>query len=189
MEYKKEVWKEIEELDNCYKISNKGRIMNKKTNKILSIKNSKGWYLTFRAYVNGKRYTVRPHRLVAKYFIPNPNNYNEINHIDMNKQNNCVENLEWCNRKYNINEAIKKKPQMINGIIKYNKYKKSFNKYGYIYQFDKDMNFINKYLSPNEAYKITGVCSRNILHCINHQEGRKQAGGYIWIKESEVVNK
>lgn len=57
-----------------------------------------------------------------------------------------------------------------------------------IYQYDKNMNFIKKYYSPSEASEITGICCRNILHVINHQEGRKQAGGFIWLSEREVVN-
>ena len=57
-----------------------------------------------------------------------------------------------------------------------------------IYQYSTNMEFIAKYNSSKEASKHTGVCSRNILHCINHKEGRTQAGGFKWIKESEVVN-
>lgn len=54
---------------------------------------------------NGKAKTVYIHRLVAEAFIPNPNNYNEVNHIDENKTNNTIENLEWASHKTNVNHA------------------------------------------------------------------------------------
>lgn len=47
------------------------------------------------------------HRLVAEHFLPNPNNYTEINHIDGNRHNNCADNLEWCNHKENIQHCWK----------------------------------------------------------------------------------
>jgi hypothetical protein len=52
---------------------------------------------------SGKMHRVLVHRLVAKAFIPNPNNFAQVNHKDENTLNNCVDNLEWCNSKYNCN--------------------------------------------------------------------------------------
>ena len=123
---------------------------------------------------------------MAKAFIPNPNNLPEVNHKDLNKQNNIVSNLEWCTQSYNVLHGIKNGTNTMRGTDKYNK-EKAHKKYGYIYQYDANMKYINRYYSPLEASNKTGVCHRNILHCINHQEGRTQAGGYKWFKESEVV--
>lgn len=68
-------------------------------------------YVKVSLWVNKKVKTIKIHRLVAKYFVPNPYNYKEVNHKDENKTNNHAENLEWCTRKYNVNygERSKKK--------------------------------------------------------------------------------
>ena len=56
---------------------------------------------------NKKRKTYRVHRLIAKTFIENPQNKKEVNHIDGNKSNNCISNLEWCTRKENLQQSYK----------------------------------------------------------------------------------
>lgn len=67
----------------------------------------KNGYFAVNLYKNGKSNHFYIHRLVAAAFIPNPNNYKYINHIDCNKTNNTVHNLEWCTQKHNIHEAMK----------------------------------------------------------------------------------
>lgn len=63
-----------------------------------------GYYqVSFR--INGKRKYARVHRLIAEAMLPNPNNYKQVNHIDGNKLNNNLSNLEWCNNSYNTKEA------------------------------------------------------------------------------------
>lgn len=181
-----EIWKPVKGFEDKYEISNLGKVKNKITNHIFKNTNQYGNYFSMVLYDGEKRKSVKIHRLVAQAFIPNPNNFKYVNHKDMNKQNNCVNNLEWCTQSYNTRHAISNGANTMSGFNKYNK-NKAHKKYGYIYQFDKNDNFIAKYYSPLEASKITGVCSRNILQVINHEEGRKQAGGYIWLKESEVV--
>lgn len=102
-----EVWRKVDFLPSHFEISNKGRIKNTKTNNILKgWKNPKG-YLVISICVNNKTTTHLKHRLVAKAFIPNPNNYDQVNHINGNKLDNTVSNLEWCNNTHNITEAYK----------------------------------------------------------------------------------
>lgn len=64
-------------------------------------------YLQVKFTINNKEYRKYIHRMVAEAFIPNPNNYTDVNHKDGNKQNNTVENLEWVSRSQNIAHAIK----------------------------------------------------------------------------------
>lgn len=61
-----------------------------------------GYYQVARRIGGRKSYHIRVHRLYAILFIPNPNNYKYINHIDSNKQNNELSNLEWCTNSYNV---------------------------------------------------------------------------------------
>lgn len=191
MNYKKERWRDIEELKNKYEISDYGRIRRKDNHKFRSQNfSNKNYYITMRFYIDGKWFTLRPHRLVAKYFVDNPNNYDTVNHKDMDKHNNYYKNLEWCTQKYNQNEAMRIKPQMIDGLKNYNQYLKTKR----VVQYDKDDNFMAIYPSAAMAERITGVCSRNILQVANkipfNSKGslRKSAGGYKWKFESEVIS-
>lgn len=183
----KEIWKPIKDFETKYEISNKGRIRNLRTGNILKMTNQYGDYFRIVLYDEAKKKSCYIHRLVAEHFIDNPYKYPCINHKDLNKQNNDASNLEWCTYSYNSKDAILKGANTMSGFNKYNK-NKFKNKYGKIFQCDRDKNVINIFDSLNEAHNKTGVCARNILHCINHQEGRTQAGGYIWESEKEVMN-
>lgn len=89
-------WYPLDEFPNSqYEINKAGEIRNKKTGLILKGTISKDGYLAYLLSIDGKSYRRLAHVLVAKQFIPNPNNYPIVNHIDENKLNPCVDNLEW----------------------------------------------------------------------------------------------
>lgn len=93
-----EIWKEIENLNGKYLISNYGNVKSLYINKILKAGYNNGYLM-----VNLKSKMYYIHRLVATYFIENTNNKKQVNHLDLNKSNNSIENLEWCSAKENTN--------------------------------------------------------------------------------------
>ena len=97
-------WIELKENDK-YEINECGIVRNKKTKRPLKYWKTTIGYYTVCLFRNGNQKTYYIHRLIANNFIKNPNNYNEVNHIDGNKQNNSINNLEWCTHKHNMQEA------------------------------------------------------------------------------------
>lgn len=95
-----EEWKILNENKN-YAISSNGNLKNIKTNTIRKLKLGTNGYLNTSITINKKVKTVYIHRLVAQYFIPNPYNKPQVNHIDCNKENNNANNLEWCSQSEN----------------------------------------------------------------------------------------
>jgi len=99
--YMTETWKVVATFDN-YEVSSLGRIRHRMYNRIL-----KHWlrvgYPTIELQQTGRSKRFHIHRLVAEAFIPNPTNSTVVNHINSNRQDNQVKNLEWCNFKENLN--------------------------------------------------------------------------------------
>ena len=111
-----EIWRPIPGYEGLYEVSNLGRVRSVdryvkskgesywlRKGKMLSPTKDKNGYLKVNLSCNGKHNIIRVHRLVTEAFLPNPDNLPEVNHKDEDKTNNRVENLEWCNRKYNVN--------------------------------------------------------------------------------------
>lgn len=157
-----EIFKDIPQYEGKYQISNKGRVWSIISQKYMKLYTTPTGYLTVSLVAkNGKQKVEKVHRLVGMAFIPNPDNLPQINHKDEVKTNNCVENLEWCDAKYNSNYGTHM-----------DKIRKVTN------QFDLNGNLLNTYISTVEASKATGVPSSNIVNCANGK--LKTAGGFIW---------
>lgn len=100
-----EIWKDIEGFNGAYMISNFGNIKSLLSNKIIRQQKINSGYLIAHLRFNGNRKAITTHRLVAKAFIQNLENKPQVNHLDGNKENNHINNLEWCTQSENIKHA------------------------------------------------------------------------------------
>ena len=91
--------------EEYYYISKYGDIYSIRTGKYLKFKKSHNGYHSAQLNVNGKAKEIRINRAVAEAWIPNPNNYEFVNHIDFNIENNYYKNLEWCTHKQNMKHS------------------------------------------------------------------------------------
>lgn len=98
-------WKPITGYEHRYEVSDKGFIRNVKTGKMKVPQLMKNGYFQVLFWTKHKGKGCLVHRLVAEAFLPNPLNLSDVNHKDGNKQNNSVDNLEWCSRSHNIKHA------------------------------------------------------------------------------------
>ena len=141
-----EMIKEITDFPK-YLIDTDGNIYNKRTNKKLKISDNGRGYKKVSLYTEeGKMVNKYIHRLVAETFIDNPNNLSEVNHIDEDKSNNCVDNLEWCDRKYNNNYGSKPRQNYLMGkFLGYFQIKDELGRITGKYDLDRMEEFINEY--------------------------------------------
>ena len=190
-----EEWKWIKGYEGLYMVSSLGRIksfLKHSDGYIRSMKNQKGDYLRFNLYdKNGIRKTKSIHVLVASAFIGEITPGWQVHHIDGDKQNNAVSNLEIVCPKDHRVETKRMHPQIVTGMVNYNRYVRTRE----VQQYTMDGVFIASYPNAKEAGLATGICGRNILQVASGTpydtkgNTRKQAGGYVWkfTEESEVM--
>ena len=172
MENNIEIWRPVVGYEDCYMVSSLGRVKslgNGKSNnskvKILKPSKNKYGYLKVGLFINGIRKELLIHRLVAQAFIPNTENLPEINHIDENKENNCVDNLEWCTTKYNCNYGTRTERSRIKRLKP-------------ILQFTKIGEFVRKWDSAMQVERELGFYQTNITRCCKGK--LKSTHNYKW---------
>ena len=180
-----EQWKTISGYEN-YQVSNYGRIksLKGKEERILKQGTNKGGYQQVLFYKDGKPKMFRVNRLVAMSFIPNPNNLPQVNHIDENKCNNHVDNLEWCTAKYNINfgTARERQAKTISGE---NNPKTMLGKFGkehpnskQVIQLTLNNEVVKIWDSVMDVQRNLGYNNAHICSCCKGK--RKTSNGYKW---------
>lgn len=175
----REIYKDISGYEGVYQISNKGNVKSLSfnrsgKNRILKFGVNDGYFVVM-LYKNKLRKNCSVHRLVANEFIPNPDGKEQINHIDGNKVNNCVENLEWSTISENQIHRFKvlnhKGPN-------FGKLGKDNNNSVKVEQYSKQGDFIRCWDSIMDVHRELGINSANISNCCR---GRlKSVGGYKW---------
>lgn len=150
-------WRDINGYENLYEASEVGYVRNKKTGKILKPVLQHNGYLHVTLYKNKKPKQFRHHRIIAETFISNPENKPHINHLDEDKANNKVSNLQWCTSKENNNYG-----NHIKNVVS-SRQVKIVDNYGVIYN------------GVNEAGEKLGICPQNISKVLVGK--RKTAGG------------
>lgn len=161
-----EIWKPIDGYEGLYEVSNCGRVKSLCATRWHKIKMrkpvpDKDGYLTVLLKRDGKYRCFKIHRLVATAFIPNTHHYPAVNHKDEDRQNNRVDNLEWCTAKYN-NTYNHKERKCFKAVV----------------QIDENGMIVGRYQSVGSAAAAAGVNPASISGVLSGR--RNKTGGYSW---------
>jgi hypothetical protein len=167
----KQIFKSINGYEGLYEITNDGKVYSLYKNIFLKPQLTLDGYKMVRLFKNGKAHTKRICRLVAQAFIDNPNNFPQVNHKDFNTQNDVVDNLEWCNNKYNSHYSI-------------DNHRTGFGNQYYIrnkqsgrFEINKRYTFYNKF--TNEKYVFNGQKECSEFFNCKIKSLRAILGGYV----------
>lgn len=189
-----EEFRDIQEYEGLYQVSNLGRVKSLKygKEKILKGGKDKQGYIYVILCKEGKKNNFRVHRLVCETFIPNPNNYQCVNHKDEDKTNNNVNNLEWCNQNYNVNYGTGIQRRVANTDWKKKVENTDYKEVGRksaekllnrkdqskpVLQYTKDNEFVKEWKSTNECER-NGFYKSAVSKCCNGKLNSHK--GFIW---------
>lgn len=160
--------KDIKGYEGLYAITSCGKVWSYRRKIFLKPGKNAGGYLQVVLSKNDNKETKKIHRLVMETYCPTEGmNDLQVNHLDENKENNCLSNLEWCDSKYNNNYGDHNKRSAASRKNDLNRSKKvRCIETGIIYE------------SVHEAARQTGISNGNISQCCNGK--RKSAGGFHW---------
>ena len=166
-----EIWKDVVGYEGLYQVSNLGKIRSTRCELRQQVSNR--GYFTVNLYKERKQRRKTVHRIVAEAFIPNPLSHSQINHIDENKKNNSVSNLEWCspsenNLKYHQNHPGSKRRGKRKG-------KK-------VLQISLNGNVVREWDNARQVFIETGMSDWSVSQCCRGVW--KTAYGYKWQYDS-----
>lgn len=161
----------IDNISTTYYITENGKCFNSITNKFLKgQENYKNGYISYNLTMpSGKMKRCYAHRLVAQAFIDNPEHKKEVNHIDGNKQNNCVDNLQWVSSAENKQHAIENE----------------LRKLKHVFCFTKDKILVAEYKSIQDAAYAAKISASLICQQLN-KEIKSLCGGFFWSYEKQL---
>lgn len=168
-------WKPVSGMNGEYLVSDTGLVFSAKSGKQMKQSLSRAGYYRVELWQNGQGKHYLVHRLVAEAFIPNPNHYPVVNHLDENKLNNNVENLEWCTYQQNTNHGT-----LLTRMAQHHDYKSGEENHQskHTYQFTLDGVFVADFESANIAAKELGLNRKSIAKAMTGQ--LKTYAGYVW---------
>jgi hypothetical protein len=170
-----EIWKDIKGFEGLYKVSNLGRVLSLKKNVIMKENISNSGYVFYGLYKDGIVKSRFVHRLVAQTFIDNLENKIQVNHMDLNRKNNSIENLEWVTISENQKHSYKnsnRKSYMKGRAGKLNHLSKE------VVMCDNNGIEIKRFESQREAGRIMSINASHINNVIKNK--RNHAGGFVW---------
>ena len=172
-----EVWRPVRDFEGLYEVSNLARVRSVERyvqfgrsqrfieSHVLTQQPMPTGYLTVSLKDKKRKVSRTVHRIVAEAFVPNPNNLKDVNHKDEDKTNNLPSNLEWCDRKYNINYGT-------------GKYRKTESYRKPIEQLTIDGQHVAYFESARQAARVTDYKQSRLWEALSGK--RQTAYGYRW---------